>query len=64
MVLMYEDPGQLRDTMDLFVDLQSRWGVAQTKAAPTQSGWETVTPFPVCSLRLSISNLQRSLAGK
>ena len=32
MVLMYDDPGLLRDTMDFFVELQSRWGVAQIQA--------------------------------
>jgi uroporphyrinogen decarboxylase len=32
MLLMYEDPGLLRDTMEFFVDLQSRWGVAQIEA--------------------------------
>jgi uroporphyrinogen decarboxylase len=32
MFLMYEDPGLLRDTIDFFVELQSRWSVAQIKA--------------------------------
>jgi len=32
MMLMYEDPSLLRDTMDFFVELQSRWSVAQIKA--------------------------------
>lgn len=32
MLLMYDDPDLLRDTMDFFVDLQSRWSVAQIKA--------------------------------
>ncbi len=32
MMLMYEDPGLLRDTIDFFVELQSRWSVAQIKA--------------------------------
>jgi uroporphyrinogen decarboxylase len=32
MLLMYEDPDLLRDTMDFFVDLQSRWSVAQIEA--------------------------------
>ena len=32
MLLMYEDPGLLRDTMDFFVELQSRWAVAQIRA--------------------------------
>jgi uroporphyrinogen decarboxylase len=32
MLLMYEAPDLLRDTMDFFVDLQSRWSVAQIEA--------------------------------
>jgi uroporphyrinogen decarboxylase len=32
MMLMYEDPSLLRDTMDFFVELQSQWSVAQIKA--------------------------------
>lgn len=32
MLLMYEDPDLLRETMDFFVELQSRWGVAQIEA--------------------------------
>lgn len=32
MLLMYDDPGLLRETMDFFVDLQSQWSVAQIKA--------------------------------
>jgi uroporphyrinogen decarboxylase len=32
MLLMYDDPSLLCDTMDFFVDLQSRWSVAQLEA--------------------------------
>jgi uroporphyrinogen decarboxylase len=32
MLMMYDDPDLLRETMDFFVDLQSRWSVAQIKA--------------------------------
>jgi uroporphyrinogen decarboxylase len=32
MLLMYDNPELLRETMDFFVDLQSRWGVAQIQA--------------------------------
>ena len=32
MLLMYEAPGFLRDTMDFFVEMQSTWGLAQIKA--------------------------------
>jgi len=32
MLLMYDDPDLLRDTMDFFVELQSLWSVAQIKA--------------------------------
>jgi uroporphyrinogen decarboxylase len=32
MLLMYDNPELLRETMDFFVDLQSRWGVAQIEA--------------------------------
>jgi len=32
MLLMYDDPDLLRETMDFFVELQSMWSVAQIKA--------------------------------
>jgi len=32
MLLMYDDPGLLRETMDFFVEWQSLWSVAQIKA--------------------------------
>jgi uroporphyrinogen decarboxylase len=32
MLLMYDDPDLLRETMDFFVELQSMWSVAQVKA--------------------------------
>jgi uroporphyrinogen decarboxylase len=32
MLLMYDDPDLLRETMEFFVDLQSRWSVAQIEA--------------------------------
>lgn len=32
MLLMFDDPRLLRETMDFFVELQSRWAVAQIKA--------------------------------
>ncbi len=32
MLLMYDDPDLLRETMEFFVDLQSRWSVAQIQA--------------------------------
>ncbi len=32
MLMMFDDPGLLRETMEFFVELQSRWAVAQIKA--------------------------------
>jgi uroporphyrinogen decarboxylase len=32
MLMMFEDPDLLKDTMDFFVELQTMWGIAQIKA--------------------------------